>query len=80
MTWHQDDLVKEYITWILQSYGHCIPRGESLTGEQMAEKIRQTYDTESHDGRASKVAAKVAAACQGRFVHLNCTYSYHPNP
>lgn len=71
--------MKELITWVLQSYGHCIPCGASLTGRQMAERIRGTYDTESETtpARANKVAATVAEACAGRFVHQNCTYSYH---
>jgi len=68
------------ITWVVQCYGHCVPRNARLTGPQFAEAIRQVYDT-SHSGAGpiNDTAARIAAQCPGTFYHQHCTVGYEQN-
>ncbi len=69
------------ITWIVQAYGHCIPRGQTITGPALAEEIRKVYTTDTSDaaGPINDTAARIAQKCPGRFAHRHCTISYE-NP
>lgn len=68
------------IAWIVQCYGHCIPRNARLTGKQFAASIREIYDTSPQGcGPINDSAARIAEQCPGVFYNQHCTMGYEQN-
>ncbi len=65
------------LAWVVQCYGHCVPRGQTLTGPQFAAAIRSVYETGAEGaGPINDTAARIAERLPGRVTHTPCLIRY----
>lgn len=61
------------LEWLVNAYGHCLPRNVLVSGPEFALIIRETYDCSK---LRNKLAANFAHSCSGTFYNRRNVWGY----